>query len=46
MVNEHFGDERGYSCPTLSGATESFAGLVTSTASVVLNGYIEFSEEP
>ncbi len=46
VVNEHFGDERGYSCPTLSGATESFAGLVTSTASVVLNGYIEFTEEP
>jgi hypothetical protein len=46
VVNEHFGDERGIACPTLVGATESWAGVITASAPVVLNGYIEFSEEP
>jgi hypothetical protein len=46
VVNEHFGDERGISCPTLLGSSESWAGIVTSAATVTLNGYIEFTEEP
>lgn len=46
VVNEHFGDEKGISVPTLEGSSESFAGLVTSTLSVIFNGYLEFTEEP
>lgn len=46
VVNEGFGDAGGRSCPELISTGESWAGLVTSTSAVVLNGYLEFTEEP
>ena len=46
VVNEHFGDEKGIACPELISTAESFAGEVTSSNAVILNGYLEFTEEP
>lgn len=46
VVNEHFGDEKGIAAPELISTSESFAGQVTSSSAVILNGYLEFTEEP
>lgn len=48
VMNEHYGDDQTKFAPTLQGSTESFGFVVTSTAGspFVLNGYVEFTEEP
>lgn len=48
VMNEHYGDDQTKFAPTLQGSSESFGFVVTSTAGsgFVLNGYVEFTEEP
>lgn len=46
VMNEHYGDDRGMFAPTLNGSTESFGLAVTTTGSVILNGYAEWTVEP
>jgi len=46
VVNEGFGDPHGIASPELISTSESFVGLVTSSSAVILNGYLEFTEEP
>ena len=45
VMNEHYGDEKGYHAPTLRGSSESFGIEIGSTTAVVWNGYIEITEE-
>jgi len=46
VLNEHYGDERGFFTPFLNGSSESFAIEINSTSARTWDGYIEFTVEP
>lgn len=46
VMNESFGDRGVINSVTLTGSSQSIGLVVTSTGANVLNGYIEFTEEP
>lgn len=43
VLNEHYGDEDGSNAPTLEDSTHAF--VLRGSAGVVLNGYVEWTEE-